>query len=341
MMLQIDLCSDTIRPSEKKVHNTKSHFGAMIIICSALICSPLWAEDAPQYKADSVEYNIQQTALNIEAVLPTKIVNPDYKDAYLDVAKVPKSIRDNFTKRNELYNEINKMKLFGKAKELDTGYLEAVEGTSAEEADKIKKENEYRKELFDLIATDLKLKTKDKAKIPAIYAEVIKYLKDYSVSTTSVSASKNQQTTNVFASMPSIYKYKTVWDAVIKVLSEEKFTIVKRDKEKFSSEGAITVEYKCGTEGRFFVIKLCEIKKKKPVKCKDEAAKDDRLYSSLDEGTMIWVEKGKEKNKDKTLIVDDQNLIKFCTGEDRVFDVLEKLSGLLLNQTSQTQTKKN
>ncbi|MFH1223307.1 MAG: hypothetical protein V1647_03070 [Pseudomonadota bacterium] len=292
------------------------------------LSSVLYADDAPQYKPETVEYKIQQMALNIEAVLPTRIVNLDYKDAYLDVANVPKTIRNNFMSRNSIYNDIYKLKLLGKAKELDSGELETLKKASKEEEELIKKENTYRSELFDLISLNLSLKSADKAKVPTIYAEVTKYLKDYSVST-STAQNKTHQETNVLVAMPSIYDYKTVWDKLIKVLLEEKFVIEKKDKERKGTDGTMTVKYKCGTEDRAFIIKLCTIKNKKPVKCKGDQAKDDTLYSTLDKGTMLWVEKG----KGKTLIVDEMSPdkdIKFCAGEERVFDILEKLSAALL-----------
>jgi len=290
----------------------------------------------PQYKTDTIEYKIQQVALNIESVLPSKIINPDYKDVYLDTAGVPKEMRDNFMSRNVLYNEIIKIKIMERAKELPNGLLEATSTASVEDGDKIKLENNLRTELFDLIVKHLNIKNEqDKNKVPTIYAEAIKYLKDYSLTAPAPSVSKKE--TKVIASITSIYKQDAVWDALISVLKNENYILDKKAIDK--SQRVINVKYNCAQEERSFIMRLCTIKDSKLYKCKD--TKDTELSVSVTEGIIVWVEKGKDK--DKSLIITEDTVgfqnVKLCKDDDRVFDVLEKLSGSLIDADNAKKEK--
>lgn len=296
------------------------------------------ATQAPQYKPGTIEYKIQQIALNIESVLPSKIINPDYKEAYLDTAGVPKEMRDNFMSRNTLYNDIIKIKIMDKAKENTNGLLEAVPTASIEDNDKIKAENTLRTDLFALIVKNLNIKSdQDKAKVPSIYAEAIKYLKDYSLNAQQVPQKKDLW---FITSITTIYKYDTVWDTLLKVLKDEEYILEKNAANK--NKGSINVKYKCGQEERTFDLKLCALKENKLHNCKD--IKDDDVTTKVPDGTVVWVQKGKDK--DKTLIVSEETLgdqnVKLCKDDSRVFDVLEKLSGILIDSDkTNDKAKKN
>ena len=298
--------------------------------------TPTTMAQAPQYKVDTIEYKIQQVALNIESVLPSKIINPDYKDAYLDTAGVPKEMRNNFMSRNALYNDVIKMKIMDRAKENPNGLLEGTIAVTVEDSEKIKMENNFRTELFALIVKHLNLRTEqEKNKVPTIYAEAIKYLKDYSLTAPAAPAQKKE--TKVIVSITSIYKQDAVWDALIKVLKDENYVLDKNAIDK--GNGSINVKYNCAQEERTFVVRLCVLKESKLYKCKD--AKDDELYASVPEGVIVWVEKGKDK--DKSLIVAEETLgnqnIKLCKDDERIFDVLEKLSGSLIDADNAKKEK--
>ncbi len=290
----------------------------------------------PQYKTGSIEYKIQQIALNIESVLPSKIINPEYKEAYLDTAGVPKEMRDNFMSRNSLYNDIIKIKIMGKAKENPNGLLEADATASVEENDKIKAENNLRTESFTLIVKHLNLKSdKEKDKVPTIYAEAIKYLKDYSLTVPAPSEQKKES--KIITSITSIYKQDAVWDALIKVLKEENYILDKKTTDK--SNGSINVKYNCGQEERSFIMRLCAIKGSKLYKCKEAA--DNDLYVSVPEGVKVWAEKGKDQDKSLVVIeatIGEQN-VKLCKDDDRGFDVLEKLSSSLIEADNAKKEK--
>ena len=292
---------------------------------------------APQYKPSTIEYKIQQIALNIESVLPSKIINLDYKDTYLDTAGVPKEMRDNFMSRNVLYNDIIKIKIMDRAKENTNGLLEAVPMTaSTEDNDKIKAENALRTDLFALIVKHLSIKSEqDKAKVPGIYAEAIKYLKDYSLNAQQVPQKKNLW---YITSITTIYKYDAVWDTLLKVLKDEEYILDKNAANK--SKGTISAKYKCGQEERAFDLKLCALKENKLYNCKE--VKDDDVSTKVPDGTVVWVQKG----KDKTLIVSEETLgdqnVKLCKDDNRTFDVLEKLSGILIeSDKTKDKAKKN
>jgi len=291
---------------------------------------------APQYKLGTVEYRIQQIALNIEAVLPSKIINLEYKDAYLDTAGVPKETRDNFMSRNALYNDIIKIKIMDKAKENPNGLLEASSTASTEDSDKIKSENALRTELFVLIANNLNLKKeKEKGKVPIIYAEAIKYLKDYSLNTQAVPPKRNLW---FITSITTIYKYDVVWDTLLKVLKDDNYILEKKAADK--SKGLIDVKYKCGQEERSFALKICTLKDNNLRNCSKDV-KDEDVSTRVPDGTIVWVQKG--KNKDKSLIVSEESLgdqnIKLCKDDPRPFDVLEKLSGILIEADKPAKEK--
>jgi hypothetical protein len=291
----------------------------------------------PQYKTDTIEYKIQQVALNIESVLPSKIINPDYKEAYLDTAGVPKLMRDNFTSRNAIYNDIIKIKIMEKVKELPSGLLESNATASTEENDKLKIENNLRAELFALIVKHLNIKSEqEKKKVPTVYAEAIKYLKDYSLTIPAPAAQKKE--TQVITSITSIYKQDAVWDTLLKVLKDENYIIDKNAIDK--SKGSINVKYNCTQEERTFVMRLCAIKESKLYKCKD--ATDSDLYVAVPEGVKVWVEKGKDKEKSLIVMenttVGDQS-VKLCKDDVRVFDILEKLSGSLIEADNAKKEK--
>lgn len=296
------------------------------------------AAQAPQYKPNTIEYKIQQIALNIESVLPSKIINPDYKDSYLDIAGVPKEMRNNFMSRNALYNDIIKIKIVGRVKENANGLLEALPTAVPEDNDKIKAENALRADLFSLIVSNLNIKNdQDKAKVPGIYAEAINYLQDYSLNAQQVPQKKDLW---FITSITTIYKYDVVWDTLLKVLKEEEYILDKNAANK--SKGLISVKYKCGQEERTFDLRLCALKENKLHNCKE--VKDDDVSTKVPDGTVVWVQKGKDK--DKTLIVSEETVgdqnVKLCKDDSRAFDVLEKLSGTLIeaNKTND-RTKKN
>lgn len=322
-------------PSPKN-NNTKQDLAKTTTTLSQDIDAP--ATTPPQYKADTIEYKIQQIALNIESVLPSKIINPEYKEAYLDTAGVPKEMRNNFMSRNGLYNDINKMKIMEKAKELPTGLLEATATALIEDNDKIKSENNFRTELFALIVKHLDIKNEqDKNKVPSVYAEAIKYLKDYSLTVPAPSAQKKE--TKVVSSITSIYKQDTVWEALLKVLKDENYILDKKAIDK--ANGSINVKYTCAQEERSFLMRLCLIKASKLYKCKDST--DNELYVSVPEGVKVWVEKGKDEEK-SLIIMEDINIgaqsVRLCKDDDsRVFDVLEKLSGALIEADNAKKEK--
>jgi len=290
----------------------------------------------PQYKSDTIEYKIQQLALNIESVLPSKMINPDYKEAYLNTAGVPKGMRANFMSRNMIYNDIIKIKIMDRAKETSNGLLEVTTTASIEDNEKIKLENNFRIELFALIAKELNIKNEqDKNKVSTIYAEAIKYLKDYSLTVPATSTEKKE--TKVIASITSIYKQDAVWNALINALKEENYILEKNAIDR--SNGSINVKYACAQEERSFLMRLCVIKGSKLYKCKE--AKDDELSASVPEGVIVWVEKGKDK--DKSLIVAEDTLgdqnVRLCKDDNRGFDVLEKLSGSLIEADNAKNAK--
>ncbi|MEI6080065.1 MAG: hypothetical protein WCQ53_05485, partial [bacterium] len=138
-----------------------------------------------------------------------------------------------------------------------------------------------------------------------------------------------QQDTHILTSMASSYKFKGVWDELINVLNDEKFTMEKADINQ--SDGMIAPRYKCGTDEKSFVIRLCTVKEKKLSSCKN-GPKDESLYSYVNNGTLIWVEAAKDKAK--TLLIADESSefeeIKYCKGDARKFDLLEKLSSKLI-----------
>ncbi len=302
------------QPSRQWVATPKVSFGAME--------GPVNI-DIPKYKPDTVEYKIIQVALDMESVFPYDI---QYESTYL--SNTPQTLRESASKRNTNYIKIAAAKKAGKATENDaTGLLDASASATPTEIDVINTENTDRKELYELISKFLKLSSTDKDKVAKLYAQAIKYQKYYALSSEPVFTI--QQDPHILTSTVSIYKHKTVWDGLINVLNEEKFILEKSDINQ--AEGTLTPKYKCGTEPRTFVIRLCTIKDKKLSSCKN-APKDESLYSSSNHGTLIWIEGAKDK--DKTLVLtgetNESEEIKYCKGEDKKFDILEKLSSKLI-----------
>ncbi|MCX6113418.1 MAG: hypothetical protein NTY22_09120 [Proteobacteria bacterium] len=279
--------------------------------------------DIPRYKPDTVEYKILQQALDLESVFPYDV---QYESTYL--SNIPQSLHDIASKRNTTYMKIAATKKAGKAVENDTtGFLDASTLATPAETEVINTENANRKELYSLISKYLKLNATEKEKVAKLYAQAIKYQKYYALSGEPVFTV--QQDTHILTSMASSYKYKTVWENFVNVLNEEKFILEKADMNQ--PEGMMLPKYKCGTEERRFVIRLCTIKDKKLSGCKN-SPKDESLYSYVNSGTLIWIEG--TKDKDKTLILTDESNesqeIRYCKGETKKFDLLEKLSSKLI-----------
>ena len=302
------------QPSRQWIAAPKVSFGAMEEPVNI---------DIPKYKTDTAEYKIIQIALDLESVFPYDV---QYESTYL--SNTPQTLRAIAAKRNTNYMKIAAAKKAGKATENDTtGLLDTSSLATPAEVDVVNTENTDRKELYELISKFLKLSSTDKDKVAKLYAQAIKYQKYYALSSEPIFTV--QQDPHILTSMASSYKHKTVWDGLVNVLNEEKFTLEKADINQ--SEGTLTPKYKCAAEDRSFVIRLCTIKDKKLSSCKN-APKDESLYSYVNNGSLIWVEGAKDK--DKTLILtgesNESEEIKYCKGEDKKFDILEKLSSKLI-----------
>ena len=279
--------------------------------------------DIPRYKPDTVEYKILQLALDMENVFP---YDTQYESTYL--SNVPQSLHAMAAKRNTIYMKIAAAKRAGRVAENDgTGLLDASASATPAEMEVVTAENENRKELYALISKYLKLSSSEQDKVSKIYGQAIKYQKYYAVSSEPVFNA--QQDTHILTSMASSYKFKGVWDGLINVLNDEKFTMEKADINQ--TDGIISPRYKCGADEKSFVIRLCTVKEKKLSSCKN-GPKDESLYSYVNNGTLIWIEAAKDKTK--TLLIADESSeseeIKYCKGDTRKFDLLEKLSSKLI-----------
>lgn len=279
---------------------------------------------------------VKELAVKIESLLSSAIIDPQYEDEYIKNADIPVSIRANFKERYKVVKDINKIKDFGRARELGNGYIEANETASVDEKDKIKLENANREELFKLISSYLNIADeKEKASIPSIYGDVILNIKEYAVAEP-VEPTKPIDN-NVVSSIATSYKYKMVSDVLFKILKELDFDIDGKTQKKF--EGTVTVNYKCATEQRSFIIKVCQIKGGKLIDCKD--SKNSSLYSTIDDGSMVWIEKGLDK--DKTLVIPDtrseDQSIKLCPNDVADFAILEKISSSLIEEEEKAKLK--
>lgn len=286
--------------------------------------------DIPRYKPDSTEYKVLQLALDVENVFP---YDTQYESTYL--SNIPQAIHAIAAKRNITYIKISALKKTGKISENEnTGLLDGVNITNQTEIELIKLENANRKELFDTISKYLKLSSSDQEKTPKLYAQAIKYQKYYALSSEPMFTL--QQDTNILTSMASSYKFKTVWDGFINVLNDEKLTLEKTDINL--SEGTLSPRYKCGTEDKSFIIRLCAIKENKLLNCKN-APTNESLYSYVSNGTLIWIEGTKDKNKTLILAADTNEYeeLKYCKGEPKKFDLLEKLSSKLIAEDPNTK----
>ncbi|MEI6093291.1 MAG: hypothetical protein WCQ47_06375 [bacterium] len=286
--------------------------------------------DIPRYKPDSIEYKILQLVLDVENVFP---YDTQYESTYL--SNIPQVLHSIAAKRNLTYMKISALKKAGKATENEiTGFLDSAATTSPTEMDLIKSENANRKDLYEAISKNLKLSTSEQEKTPKLYAQAIKYQKYYALSSEPMFTV--QQDTNILTSMASSYKLKTVWDGFISVLNDEKLVLEKTDINL--SEGTLSPKYKCTTEERSFLIRLCAIKENKLLNCKN-APTNESLYSYVSNGTLIWIEGAKDKNK-TLFLADNANEyeeIRYCKEEPRKFNLLEKLSSKLIAEDPSTK----
>jgi hypothetical protein len=279
--------------------------------------------DIPKYKPETSEYKILQIALDIENVFPYDV---QYESTYL--SNISSDLRAITSKRNATHMKVAAAKKAGHVLENETtGLLDASELATPAEKELMAAENANRTELYSLIAKRLRLGSSDKGKVSTIYAQAIKYQKYYALSDEPVFT--EQKDAHILTSMASSYKFKTVWDGLVKVLEEEGFTLEKGDSD--AAKGTLSPRYKCGSDDKSFMVKLCTIKSNKLSSCKN-GPKDESLYSYVSDGTLIWVEGAKDKNK--TLVIADDKSefeeIKYCKDEPRKFDLLEKLSSKLI-----------
>ncbi len=278
---------------------------------------------------------IKELAIKIESLLHSAVIEPQYEDEYLKNTDLPQIMMENFKSRYKNFKEINKMKDFGKVNEAENGYLEPSESASVDEKDKAKLENLQRENLYSLIASYLNITDeKDKARIPAVYRDVMLNIKDYPLSYAATTSIKPVND-NLVSSIATSYKYKMVVGVLFKLLKELNFEFDGKTQKKF--EGSVTVNYKClGSEQRSFIVKVCQIKAGKLFECKNSA--DDVLYSTIDDGSMVWIEKGPDKNK--TLIIPDMRSenqsVKLCPSDTVDFGLLEKISSKLIDEENKT-----
>jgi hypothetical protein len=281
----------------------------------------------PNYKKDSLEYKILQIALDIENLIPTTI-DPKYEDYFL--INIPSEFHINFKARNKIYKDIKELKENGKATELDDGLLTATDSSLTSEKDLITNENNLRKELFVLIAKNLKVKdtTKNINMVSKVYSNAIKYQKHYALVEYNSSGISFKDST-VLTSMASSYSFKVILDNLISLLKDEDYIIDENKSDNASS--TLMTSYTC--EGKKkekvnFVIKICSIKEKKLLNCKDNL--HENLYSYVTDGAVIWVEKSK-KLPTLSFSTEESEEQKLLVCKDMEFDIFEKLSEKLIS----------
>lgn len=281
---------------------------------------------------------VKDLAIKVESLLSSAIIKPEYENEYLKNTDIPPYMRENFKARYKNFKEINKIKDLGRAKEGELGYLEPLETASTEERDKIKAENSLREQLYGLICSNLNIvDEKEKTRVPVLYRDIILNIKSYSFSSPSTERFKPVND-KVISSIATSYKYKMVYETLFKLLGELKFDFDSKLQKKF--DGSIPVNYKCsGSDQRTFTVKVCQIKSGKLFECKDSA--DDALYSTIEDGSMVWIEKGPDKNK--TLVMPDtrseEQEIKLCPSDTEDFGLLEKISNKLIAEEEAAKIK--
>jgi hypothetical protein len=283
------------------------------------------------------EQEVRNLAVKIESLMSSAIIKPEFEDEYLKSTDLPVVLRENFKLRYKSLKDINKMKELGRVKESGNGFLEVDDLASVDDKDKVRSENSNRAELYNLIASTLNINDeKDKARIPFIYSDVISNIKDYTFAEDVSSAKKINE--NIITSTPTIYKYDMVKNVLFKTLKEQAFEYDTKEQKNFN--GSVTVNYKCNNaEKRSFILKLCQIKDGKLNDCKnsDEAS----LYSTISDGSMVWVEKGVDKKK--TLVIPDtrseDQYIRLCPTDEQDFGFIERLSNNLILEEEQEKIR--
>jgi len=283
------------------------------------------------------EQEIRNLAVKIESLMSSAIIKPEFEDEYLKSTDLPVALRENFKLRYRSLKDVNRMKELGRVRESGNGYLEVDEGASVDEKDKVRSENSNRTELYSLIANTLNISDeKDKTRIPFIYSDVISNIKDYAFAEDLSNTKKTNE--NIITSTPTIYKYDMVKNILFKTLKEQALEYDIKEQKNFN--GSVTVNYKCNNaEKRSFILKLCQIKDGKLKDCKnsDEAS----LYSTISDGSMVWVEKGLDKKK--TFVIPDtrseDQYIRLCPNDEQDFGFIERLSNNLILEEEQEKIR--
>lgn len=278
------------------------------------------------YKKGTVEYKILQLALDIEAVLPTKLYDKEYRAKFMSLIPVPKSMHKNFTERQNLYTDV-KMLIKHKYVSEQKGFLVAHGAVTETSRKLINQENTLRKELYSLIASHLKINSTERIKqIPNIYGSAIVNLKYYIMLTREPSSMNNSK---ALTSMTTSYKFENV----LKKLDTfaKKYSYNFRSKNILKNSANIVLEYsKCEDKPVAFNLMLCKVSHSKPI-CKNKIAKTLLEGLLLNNGVIMWIEQVQNTqtvflSNDKT---EDKDLM-FCKGQK--FSFFDTFSQYLIKE---------
>ena len=281
------------------------------------------------YKKGTVEYKILQLALDIEAVLPTKLYDKEYKKKFMSLIPVPKSMHENFSKRQNMYTDIKTLKRHKYVLE-QTGFLLPHGAVTDVSRNLINKENTLRKSLYSLIASHLSIKdTNTIQKVPKIYGGASVNLKYYIMLTREPS---DMSSSSALTSMTTSYSFENVLKKINGF--SEKYSYKLQSNIASKNKAKLVLEYdKCGAKTVSFKLILCKVSNSRPL-CESKIAKGLLDGLLLEKGALMWIEKVKGKrtvflSSDKT---EDTDLM-FC--KEQRFSFFDTFSQYLIKEKKQ------